>query len=268
METKIVPEFIKTFYSEKDLISPLFLFNKQSEYKFGFRLRTESGYSVFTKILNNIKYYLGIYDPAYLSETRNTFLDPLKYLESMGLLKFEYKTSRSKFEHLLLFKDKESGLDFIDRLNPVLSREYDSIEDKIRLNILIGGENEKDYAESNVFLASKYLLKHLNEQFKINYFFRTLEIVKITKQSADAIEAHVRFYTDICGQCHLCGRALDDEFSRAVGIGPTCCKNKLGIKRTSIADVLEASNAIKEIAKKIGVVGPIIIPKSQILKFK
>lgn len=94
--------------------------------------------------------------------------------------------------------------------------------------------------------------------------FRNIEVVKVTGESEKAWRLEFRYVSFICNACHLCGLELDTEISRACGVGPTCAK-KLGFERAKLEDANTILNRLNEITKAIGVVGPVWVPKSQVV---
>jgi hypothetical protein len=262
-QIKLIPDFLKTYFNADDIRDVPLSWKESKRFK---RLFFLTSFHSESKVFSNVRSiysYLGMEVPEYI---KNTYSNPSYLIEKNELLDKESFLKSNQFGSSILFKDRDSGLKFLDKLNAWLEREYRELEDKIRVNILISGEKEEEYLSDNVIVTSKNLLGHFNRELNINYFFRTLEIVSVSKQSSYAIEAYVRFHTEVCGQCHICGRGLDDDFSRKVGIGPVCCRTKLNIKK--IDNILEVSNKIKKFAEDIGTIGPILIPKSQIKKLR
>jgi hypothetical protein len=94
--------------------------------------------------------------------------------------------------------------------------------------------------------------------------FRNIEVVEVLRESEKAIQVRIRYISKIASHCHLCGMALDTEISRACGIGPTCA-GKLGFKRPKVADAAAILAKMEEVAQRIGVIGPVWLPKSQIV---
>lgn len=98
----------------------------------------------------------------------------------------------------------------------------------------------------------------------MTHVFRNLEIVEIVGESPKAIKARVKFVSKVANSCHLCGRELDTEISRATGIGPVCAE-KLGISRAKANDARAILDAVEALAAEVGVLGPVVIAKSQIV---
>lgn len=108
-----------------------------------------------------------------------------------------------------------------------------------------------------------WIARRLQADLNMQYFFRNLEIVEIKNETAKAYQVQVKFVSKIVTSCHICGKELDTDVSRATGIGPTCAK-RLGIPRPTLATANDTLALIDGLCQSLGVVGPIWIPKSQI----
>lgn len=98
----------------------------------------------------------------------------------------------------------------------------------------------------------------------IGIFFRNLILEEVLNETPKAIQVKVRFNSKITNCCHICGLGLDNEISKACGIGPVCAK-RLGFKRVTLKDAGAILAKIQEEAQIAGVIGPLWIPKSQIV---
>jgi len=94
--------------------------------------------------------------------------------------------------------------------------------------------------------------------------FRNLDIVAFHRETEKALYLTVRYSSKICQRCHVCGKELDTEVSRACGIGPVCAK-RLGFKRAGVEDAQAIVAKMEEISEDIGDIGPRWIPKSQVV---
>jgi hypothetical protein len=108
-----------------------------------------------------------------------------------------------------------------------------------------------------------WIAHRLQADLNMEYFFRNLEVVEILKESEKAFHVSVKFISKIVTNCHICGKDLDTDISRATGIGPVCAK-KIGLPRPTLENATEILALIDALVAKIGTVGPIWIPKSQI----
>jgi len=108
-----------------------------------------------------------------------------------------------------------------------------------------------------------WIAKKLEAELELPFFFRNLIVEEHHAESHRAVQLSVRFEHTVASSCHVCGRALDDPRSKAIGIGPTCSK-RMGLERMSSIGAEFALKMIKMQADKIGVVGPVWIPKSQV----
>lgn len=108
-----------------------------------------------------------------------------------------------------------------------------------------------------------FIARRLQSDLSMPYFFRNLSVVEVSKETSKAFQLKVSFVSRIVTSCHVCGRELDTDVSRATGIGPVCA-DRLGIKRPTLETANETLQAIDILCRNLGVVGPIWVPKSQI----
>lgn len=111
----------------------------------------------------------------------------------------------------------------------------------------------------------KWFANQQAKGLKLRIFFRNLIIEEVISETNKAIQVKVSFNSKITTYCHCCGLNLDNEVSKAMGIGPVCAKKYFGFKKVSLTDAMAVLTKIEEEAKIAGVIGPIWIPKSQIL---
>jgi hypothetical protein len=109
-----------------------------------------------------------------------------------------------------------------------------------------------------------WIAKRLQADLKLDFFFRNLEIVEVTAESKKAYQVKVKFISKIMSSCHFCGRELDNDVSRATGVGPVCAE-KHGLGRPTLETAQATIKALEEVCAKIGTVGPFWLPKSQII---
>ncbi len=98
----------------------------------------------------------------------------------------------------------------------------------------------------------------------LQMFFRNLIIDSVDAETDKAVLVKVRFNSKVVTCCHICGLNLDNEISKACGIGPVCAK-RLGFKRVTMNDAGAILARIEQEAQIAGVIGPIWIPKRQIV---
>lgn len=108
-----------------------------------------------------------------------------------------------------------------------------------------------------------WIARRLAADLSLDFFFRNVEVVEVINETYKAYQLKVKFVSQIVTSCHICGRDLDTEISRATGIGPVCA-DKMGLPRPTLATAQDTLAAIDALCVKIGSVGPIWIPKSQI----
>lgn len=108
-----------------------------------------------------------------------------------------------------------------------------------------------------------WLAHRLQAEKQMQYFFRNLEVVEVLGETPKAYKVNVKFVSRIVTNCHICGRDLDTEVSRATGIGPVCAK-KIGLPLPTLATAQDTLKALEAMVAGIGTIGPIWVAKSQI----
>lgn len=120
------------------------------------------------------------------------------------------------------------------------------------------------YVPGDELLVKSWIARKYAKELNLKYFFRNIKIKEVHGESNKAIKVSIEFVSRPATSCHLCGLPLETEASKATGIGPVCVKY-LGIKQLKKENAKEILQKIEEEAKIAGVVGPIWIPKSQIV---
>lgn len=114
-----------------------------------------------------------------------------------------------------------------------------------------------------VIEVKAWIARRLQADLNMSYFFRNLEVSQVLNETGRAYQVKVKFVSHVVTSCHICGRELDTEVSRACGIGPVCA-DKLGLPRPTLATAQQTLQALDALCNNIGEVGPVWIPKSQI----
>lgn len=122
----------------------------------------------------------------------------------------------------------------------------------------------KDKTVSNPWVGGvieikAWLARAISKEKNIQ-MFRNIEVRQVLRESERAILVRAKLSAKPAVNCHICGRALDDEKSIATGIGPTCAK-KIGVTRE--LDKYELLKVIEDLVEKTGII-ELWIPKSQI----
>lgn len=120
------------------------------------------------------------------------------------------------------------------------------------------------YKAGDKINITKWLSRTLAKQNNMEYFFRNLVVEECHAESIKAIQVSFRFDSEVTSSCHCCGRGLDNEISKATGVGPVCAKKYLKMKRVSMDNAQEILDKIEEEARSAGVFKSIWIPKSQL----
>ncbi len=263
-DIKLIPAIFKPEVTEEDIRPVPETWRRPPGYDY-LIVVSKTYTSLFKGTIENLTRYFNI--GALEIKNWMTEENPLEYCQKNGILDGDFHIKASNYGTSVLFKEKEDAARFAKKLNEAFNQEFLHLESELKIKLLIGGQEVKEFENHTVFFSSRNLANHFIKEFEMPYFFRTLEIVEIIREGAFALEAKIRFYTEVSGQCHLCGKPLEDEFSQKTGIGPVCARKKLGIKRTKIENVQETIDKIKQVAEEIGIIGPIIIPKTQITRF-
>jgi hypothetical protein len=72
-----------------------------------------------------------------------------------------------------------------------------------------------------------------------------------------------KLYGGVARCCGICGRDLDNEISKAAGIGPICA-TKFGFPRPTIETAAEINKMLEEKFRQAGTIEKKWIPKSQV----
>ena len=274
MNHSIVPNFFKVTLSEgssyRETKSPDgFLHLVSFEYidgKYKYN-------NIFNKIYKNIAWYFNSH--SNIGSSIRGYVNPIEFIKKYNLLdeqnQHDFKLLKSfgvygaPLNSGVAFKEKESALAFIAKINEALIKDYEELESKLQISLFLSNKSIDEVSSSpkDIIVGTKHLASYFSGEFKSKYFFRTFKVIEIQRESPFALELKIRIHTDVCGQCHICGKALTDEFSQKTGIGPICARKYLGLTGKSVEETVKK---IKEIAESYGEIGPIIIPKSQIRK--
>jgi hypothetical protein len=120
------------------------------------------------------------------------------------------------------------------------------------------------YAIGEHITIRKWFANAKANELGLQFFFRNLIVESVEAETAKAVLIKVRFNSKVATCCHICGLNLDNEISQACGIGPVCAK-RLGFKRVTMSDAAAVLARVEEESKIAGVIGPIWIPKRQLL---
>lgn len=119
---------------------------------------------------------------------------------------------------------------------------------------------KKSLQSGDLISIDKKMARILQHRFGMKYFFRNLEIVDVLQENGYGCKITFKFSDKILTDCHICGRALDCEISKACGVGPVCLKH-IGLERPKKGEAHDILAQIMELAKTVGVLGPVWIPK-------
>lgn len=123
-------------------------------------------------------------------------------------------------------------------------------------------QSKATYAPGTVLQLKKFFATKLQQEIGMSHLFVNVEIVETIRETAKAIQATIRFSARYSTTCSCCGRVLDNQVSRATGIGPICA-DKMGISQYSLEN---AQAVLKELESKLQQLGQktVWIPRSGI----
>ena len=128
-------------------------------------------------------------------------------------------------------------------------------------------ELESHELDGAVFEVKKWYAQQFKENNNTQYAFRNLKILKVKQESAKAYLVDAEFFSGIASSCGCCGLELNNDISRATGIGPICAK-KIGLPRPTMATAKEIVKQLESLSTAQGVFKDVWIPKSQIKVIK
>ena len=124
--------------------------------------------------------------------------------------------------------------------------------------------NDLSFTKGNNIEIKSWVARQIAKEHKLDLCFRNLQLTEVYAETDKAVQCKIKFISKVANSCHLCGKELDTELSRATGIGPVCAK-KLKLDRGTYQDAVQCLQFLNEYADNIGEVGPVWIPKSQML---
>lgn len=134
-----------------------------------------------------------------------------------------------------------------------MDREFKSSSDEVL-------PHEHDGA---IFEVSKWYSMQFKENHNTQYAFRNLKILKVKAESAKAYLVDAEFFSGIASCCGVCGMQLNNDISRATGIGPVCA-GKIGLPRPTMAKAKMIVAELESLSKAQGTFRDVWVPKSQI----
>ncbi len=76
------------------------------------------------------------------------------------------------------------------------------------------------YKTGDEITIRKWFAQGKMKELNLQFFFRNLIVDEVLAETAKAVQVKVRFNSRITTCCHICGLGLDNEISKACGIGP------------------------------------------------
>ncbi len=147
--------------------------------------------------------------------------------------------------------------------------ETDSIENAMpKLAEMRKAAQEKQAAaphelDGKVLEVTKWYGRIVKDEFNLDVIFRNLKVVKVHRETDKAYQVDFQLFGGVARCCGICGRELDNEISKAAGIGPVCA-TKLGFPRPTIESAEKINKMIEEKFRQAGTIEKKWIPKSQI----
>lgn len=124
-------------------------------------------------------------------------------------------------------------------------------------------ELESHELNGSVFEVKKWYAQQFKQNNNTAYAFRNLRILKVKQESAKAYLVDAEFFSGIASSCGCCGLELNNDISRATGIGPICAK-KIGLPRPTMATAKLIVAELESLSKAQGIFYDVWIPRSQI----
>lgn len=108
------------------------------------------------------------------------------------------------------------------------------------------------YPAGTVLEIRLKLAKKIAKAMEYGVQHRNLEIIETLEERGQYVRAKVRYSSRFGCRCVKCGAPLDDDISRATGVGPVCAKHygiprKSKLETTVILHLIEANLPKKEI---------------------
>jgi hypothetical protein len=118
------------------------------------------------------------------------------------------------------------------------------------------------YPNGSAVTIKQWYAKILMNDLKMSHLYRNIEILETYKETEKAVQVRIRFTPRYSTSCACCGLTLENQVSRATGIGPICA-DKMGIEQYSLEN---AKEVLKQIEAKLGAIGDQVvwIPRRQI----
>lgn len=122
---------------------------------------------------------------------------------------------------------------------------------------------ESHELDGKVFEVKKWYAMKFKDDHNTQYAFRNFRILKVLKETQRAYMVDAEFFSGIASCCGVCGQQLNNDISRATGIGPICA-GKIGLPRPTMAAAKEIVAELEKKSKAQGTFKGVWIPKSQI----
>jgi hypothetical protein len=124
-------------------------------------------------------------------------------------------------------------------------------------------ELESHHYDGAVFEMTRWFALKFKEKQGTAYAFRNFRILKVKGESAKAYLVDAEFFSGIASTCGVCGQELNNDISRATGIGPVCAR-RIGLPRPTMAKAKLIVAELETLSKAQGTFKDVWIPKSQI----
>jgi hypothetical protein len=122
--------------------------------------------------------------------------------------------------------------------------------DNHKVNGLEAVKTKVAEAIATVKLSPK-LVRALKHKFKMDFFFRRVDILAVHSWDYRGVEVSFRFHGKLDKDCNMCGRHLELEISRATGIGPICIQHT-GLERKNLNDAKATLEHLDNIVAQFG----------------
>lgn len=231
-----------------------------------------AGVSGLNKMLKELSEYIQKPKPSVTDTYIVLFDVPCEQYNKVKELGFKtIKINDTWIRYRKILSDKfDAMIPFIKKISSEISM-MKSTEPRLAVDEYLKYKKEEDeYKRENDGVAceevvelKKWYARTLKESLGNEIIYRNIKITKKYAETSRAVLVDFEFFGGISVSCGCCGLPLDNEISKACGIGPVCA-TKIGLPRPTMENAKEILVKLNEKMKELKNVEKIWIPKSQI----
>jgi len=145
----------------------------------------------------------------------------------------------------------------IEVLNEAISLDKEEAEHAKKPEVQEDLEGEK----VNIVAELKpWYARIIKAELENDIIFRNIKITRIYRETDKAMYVDAVFYGGLSSCCGVCGRGLDNDISRACGIGPICA-GRMGLARPTRKNAKEILKKLEVLANEMKPISKKWIPK-------